>query len=285
MLLSVKTKTAFSLVAICCFALVSACSNLFFQPMREHVLTPKQLGLDYEDVAIDSAGAQLHGWLLLAQGDPRGSVLFFHGNAENISTHIAAVHWLPRSGYNVLLIDYRGYGRSTGTPSIPGAIEDIESAMRHASQDERLSARGWVVFGQSLGGALALHASAHSSYRKHIRAVVVESVFSDFREIAREKLGEFLLTWPLQYPLSWLFTGDYSPVDAIARISPTPVLIIHGDRDEVVPYHHGTHLFSAAGEPRELWVVENGRHIEAMTRAEYRNRLAKYLDKVFVNTR
>jgi fermentation-respiration switch protein FrsA (DUF1100 family) len=124
-------------------------------------------------------------------------------------------------------------------------------------------------------------ASARSSHRALIQAVITESAFSDFRAITREKLAAFWLTWPLQYPLSWLVTGDYSPLLAISTLHPTPVLIIHGERDPVVPPHHGERLYAAAREPRQLWIVPNGQHIDAMSRADFRARFKDYLDEIY----
>lgn len=262
--------------------LLSGCTHLFFHPQAEHVLSPNQLGLIYEDVYLTPDNAtRLHGWLLPAQGEPRGTVLFLHGNAENISTHIGSVHWLPVAGYNVFLFDYRGYGKSQGQPDVAGSLADIETALRFVTHDERLKTNGVVVFGQSLGGALAIEASAHSNHRALIRAVITESAFSDFRAIAREKLAAFWLTWPLQYPLSWLVTAEYSPLSSISLLKPTPVLIIHGERDPVVPPHHGERLYAAAHEPRQLWLIPEGLHIDAMSRADFRARFKDYLDDIY----
>lgn len=263
-------------------SLLSGCTHLFFHPQMEHLITPNQLGLIYEDVFLTSEDStSLHGWLLPAQGESRGTILFLHGNAENISTHIGSVHWLPEAGYNVFLLDYRGYGKSQGQPNVAGSLADIETALRFVTRDERLNAKGVVVFGQSLGGALAIVASAQSKHRALIQAVITESAFSDFRSIAREKLNAFWLTWPLQYPLSWLVTGDYSPLLAISTLHSTPVLIIHGELDPVVPPHHGERLYAAAREPHQLWILPNGRHIDAMLRADFRARFKDYLNEIY----
>jgi hypothetical protein len=259
----------------------TGCTGLFFLPYRGHVLTPDRVGLQYEDVYFDSRdGVRLHAWWLPAQGEALGTVLHLHGNAENISTHIGNVFWLPARGFNVFLLDYRGYGVSHGSPTIEGVQADIESAMQTLLARADVDRARIVVFGQSLGGALAIYNVAHSPYREYVRALIVESAFTSFRGIAREKLADFWLTWPLQYPLSWTVSDDYSPLPVVDRISPIPLLIMHGDRDVIVPLRHGEQLYAAAREPKALWVVPGGGHIEAMRDESRRDRLVAYIRSV-----
>lgn len=266
-----------------CSTLLSACSNLFFVPYSEHVQTPENLGLNYENVSFSAAdGTRLHGWFLPAKSETKtqGTILFLHGNAENISTHIMSVRWLPARGYNVFLLDYRGFGASQGAPTFAGVQDDVESALRMLVARKDVAADRIVVFGQSLGGAIAIHRVAHTAYRQNIRALVVESPFASYRQIARDKLASFWLTWPLQWPLSYTVSDNYSPAKAIDRVSPTPLLIIHGDKDEVVSVEHGRQLFDLAEEPKQLWIVEGGGHIQAFRQQRYRDQLISYLDGV-----
>lgn len=261
--------------------LLSGCTGVFFQPHQQQYLTPDQIGLKYEDVHLSSSdGTELYAWWLPAQGKALGTVLFLHGNAENISTHIGSVHWLPAQHYNVLLLDYRGYGASQGKPSLAGAQLDIDAAMAHLLQRSDVDKARIVILGQSLGGAMGIYNVAHSPYREHIRALISESAFSDYRDIAREKLAAFWLTWPLQWPLLFTIDNDYSPLKVVDKISPIPLLIIHGDRDVVAPLHHGEILFAAAGGPKEMWVVKEGAHIQAFRRKEYQQKLIGYLGRV-----
>jgi uncharacterized protein len=259
---------------------LSACTNVFFQPQQTQYLTPDKIGLAYEDVYFHSAdGVKLHGWLLPAQGKAKGTVLFLHGNAENITTHIASVYWLPAQHYNVFLPDYRGYGRSEGVPSLAGVQDDINSAMKYLLQRPDIDQERIVMLAQSLGGASAIYNIAHSPYRNNIKALIAESAFSVYRGIAREKLASFWLTWPLQWPLSFAIEDDYSPLPVVSKISPIPLLIIHGDKDQIVPLSHGEALFAAAGQPKEMWVVPNGGHIEAFRHKEYQARLLQYIGR------
>jgi fermentation-respiration switch protein FrsA (DUF1100 family) len=261
---------------------LSGCASLLFFPERPFVGTPDQIGLEYRDVAFASAdGTPLHGWFLPAKGDPKATVVFFHGNAQNISTHIAAVFWLPARGFNVFLFDYRGFGRSGGEPDLAGANADGVAALAEARRLEGVDPERLVVFGQSIGGDIAVQAALGAGTRG-VRAVVLESAPSSYRRIVREKLGGFFLTWPFQWPLSLLMSDRFSPEPVIGRLSPVPVLIIHGDADRVVPFHHGERLYAAAGPPKWFWRVEGGGHIEAFGRFGdvYRDRLVAFLEAV-----
>ena len=265
-----------------CIALLQGCTGAFFQPQRAMVITPARIGLDYQDVYIQTPdGVRLHAWYMPAEGQARGTVLFLHGNAENISTHIASVYWLPVQHYNVLLLDYRGYGESSGTPSLPGLVMDAETAIGWLADRPEVRAQGMVVFGQSLGGSVAVYAVAHSPYRSRIKALIIDSAFSSYRRIAREKLAGFWLTWALQVPLAWTVDDQYSPIYAIADISPIPLLIIHSVHDPIVPLSHAEALNAAAKQPKVLWRIAEGGHIQALTHEAERRRLAGYLDEKF----
>jgi fermentation-respiration switch protein FrsA (DUF1100 family) len=257
---------------------MAGCSSFFFQPHKQHYRGPAKIGLAFEDVYFQTTdNLKLHGWFLPAQGEAKGTILFLHGNAENISTHIGSVYWLPARGFNVFLPDYRGYGKSEGTPSLDGSIADIESALSFVLQHKSVDANRVAVFAQSLGGALSTYAIAHSKNQKNIRALIIDSAFSDYRGIAQEKLSDFWLTWPIQWPLSFIVDNRYSPIKNINLINKLPQLYIHGDADRVAPVHHGKLLYEAANAPKDLWVVSGGQHIDTMQRKEYQDKLVEYL--------
>ena len=139
-------------------------------------------------------------------------MLFLHGNAENISTHFFNVAWMPAEGFNVLALDYRGYGASAGSPSLPGVQLDIDAALSALLARPDVDPRRIVLFGQSLGGALAIHYAARGAHRGALRAVISDSAFADYRLIVSEKLASFFLTWPFQWLPALTVDNDYSPL-------------------------------------------------------------------------
>lgn len=263
----------------------SACSNMIFQPDRQDYLDPKKaeqaLGITLEDVYFKSSdGTQLHGWFLPNKAKKKkGTIMFLHGNAQNISTHVRFVWWLPLNGYDVFIFDYRGYGRSAGEAELDGVHRDVQSAMATLLARKDIHPKNLVLYGHSLGGALAITSLADSAYRNRFKLLIVEDTFTSYRTVAREALGNFWLTWAFQYPLSWTIRDDYRPIDAIPRISPIPLLLIHGDSDPIIDRHHGAELFAAAKEPKEFWLIAGGGH-NSMENEQQRLRLLKYLDKI-----
>lgn len=254
------------------------CTGLIFHPMREHVRTAQELDLAYRDVWFEAEdGVRLHGWFLPAKGERMGSILFLHGNAENISTHVASVGWMPAEGFDVLLLDYRGYGRSGGEPALAGVHLDVEAALGTLLSMREVDPRRIAVFGQSLGGALAITALERSRHRDRVRALVVEGAPTSYRELAQEKLGDLWLTWPLQWPLALTIDDDYRPIDDIGALAPIPLLIIQGEDDTIVPAHHARSLFEAAGEPKALLLIEGAGHIQALSSPDVRRALVEWL--------
>lgn len=249
-------RTLAGLTAAFTLLLQTVCSSVFFYPDQVTYITPDRLNLDYEDVFVETPdGETLHGWWLPANSEPKGTVYFLHGNAQNISSHIMNVAWLPERHYNVFLIDYRGYGRSTGSPDIEGTLHDAETGLRWLVGQQDVQNRPLFLLGQSLGGALGTALASEWVQRNEqppLDGVILDGTFSGFRAIAREKLGDFWLTWPLQVPLSWTITDEYEAHERIGDISPVPVMVIHSVRDGIIPFHHGERLYEAAAEPKSF---------------------------------
>ena len=287
----------------------SGCSHLFYQPSRGHFYSPKQLKIQYEDVEFETNDhVRLHGWYLPAQPTPgipyKGVFVQFHGNAENISTHFISLAWVTLAGYDLFTFDYRGYGESQGSPSQAGLNEDALAAIQYVDKYvnqkfERKADRNIkniktsrpsshpkphiVLYGQSLGGAVLLRALTDLKERAlPIRAVVIDSSFYSYQAVARAKLAQSFLTYLFQ-PLTYLLVSDaFSPEKAIEKVSPIPLLVIHGVKDQVVPIKMGEHIFELAKEPKTFWRIPDGHHIDSMVRHRgiYRDKLIDFLDKL-----
>ena len=293
-------KRIFLLFLILSWPSMVACSNVFYLPSKEIVNDPKDLGLSYEDVYVESKdGAVLHGWFFPSESNinETGTVIQFHGNAENISTHFLSMAWIVKHGYNLFIFDYRGYGRSEGSPSQAKIHEDALAALEYAikikSERNRTLAQSLnnekdqpkhklVAYGQSLGGTILLRAINDLNQKSEINAMIIESAFPSYQQIVREKLSNVWFTWPFQHLAYALVSDQYAPKEFIGHITPIPLLVIHGDRDKTVPIHHGKEIHTLANEPKFFWLIEGGRHIAAMSvnNGAYRSKLLEFLSNL-----
>jgi fermentation-respiration switch protein FrsA (DUF1100 family) len=277
---SSERKIAYTLLLVL-FLLTTGCTSLFFQPQKELVDNPIAKLFLPEDVFFKTPdGLTLHGWLFKAR-DSRGSILVLHGNAQNLSTHVNSVLWLVQEGFNVFIFDYRGYGKSEGKPTVQGVHVDAEAALETLLTLPGVDKEKIAVLGQSIGGAVAVYLVANSPYKQRVKALIIDSVFSSYRLIAREKMAGFFITWPFQYPLSFLFSDYYSPVKWINKVYPVPILILHGAKDRIVPVHHGHILYDAALQPKEFVETAAPGHIRAFADEEVRKNVAAYLSRRF----
>jgi len=275
---SLRVRAFLAILALVLSA--AGCSSPFFYPTRDHVPVSVPDNTVRGDIWFASEdGVPLHGWFLTPRGRvPRGTILFLHGNAENISTHIGSVLWLVDAGYTVFAFDYRGYGKSGGKePDIPGVHRDARAALSKILALPGVSADRLVVFGQSLGAAVAVHTVATAPADRRPRALILDSPFAGYRRIVRDKLSSLIITWPLAWPVSGFFDDEYSPERWIGKVAPVPVIVIHGTADRVVPYAHGEMLYDLASDPKGFWTVEGGGHATALRNPEVRGQFLAFL--------
>jgi fermentation-respiration switch protein FrsA (DUF1100 family) len=216
-------------------------SRLVYFPEPLVAATPASVGLEFEEVAFTTRdGVELHGWYV-AGDDAAPTVLFFHGNAGNISHRLESLLLFHRLRYNTFIFDYRGYGRSAGTPSEEGTYRDAEAAWRYVAQ-HLAPAERTVLFGRSLGAAVATWLAT----QEKPAALIVESGFTSVPDLGAE-IYPFL-------PVGLLARIRY---DTRARIGQVrcPVLVIHSGEDEIVPYAHGEALFQQANQPKQLLTI------------------------------
>lgn len=263
--------------------LLGACNGLFYHPLQQDLYDPKRLDLNYSDESIPSEqDITLAAWWFksIAKDSYKKLIVHFHGNAENMTSHFLFTAWLTQEGFDVLTFDYRGYGRSSAVPPTrEGLIEDACAVFRWIHEHPVLKDYEIHILGQSLGGAVAVCALAHCPV-ENAKGLVLDSSFSSYRKIARQKLGGFFLTWPLQYPLSFLVSDEWSPIDSIDKLK-MKMIFFHNVNDPVVPYNLGKELFDKAVAPK-VWVdVEWDGHTRAFGDPEspYRLQLVKFLQQ------
>jgi len=241
-------------------------AGMLFYPTSRLEATPEYWGMEYRDVTVRTDdGLDLHGWFIPHRGSDQ-VVLFFHGNAGNISHRGESIEILQRLGLNVFILDYRGYGRSQGSPSEQGLYRDARAAWRWLIDQEGFSPSQVVLFGRSLGGVVA--AKLASEVRP--RAIILESTLSSSRDAAHS-------LFPLLSRIVWL-RFDLDTVSYIRHAS-APVLVLHSPDDEIIPYRLGRQVFEAAPKPKRF-VELSGGHNNGFFVSEphYSRALADFLD-------
>lgn len=232
----------------------SLLGSLLYFPSRAIVETPGRAGLDYRDVALETDdGERLHGWWIGGRNEPLGQLLLCHGNAGNVGDRVLHAVLLTAGGFDVLLFDYRGYGRSSGRPSEEGTYRDARAALRCMLEQPGVDPARVFYLGESLGGSIALDLAL-----EHPPAgLVLLSAFTSVRELAR-----------LHYPFipTSLVPDAYPTVRRIPELR-APLLVLHGDHDDIVPLSQGRALFEAAPEPKHMHVFAGLGHNDVVTLA------------------
>lgn len=250
----------------------------FYYPDREEYDSPDRVGYAYEHVFFNSAdGTMLSGWFIPALDvekpmDAKGTVIHMHGNAQNMTAHWSFAEFVPRRGYNLFAFDYRNYGQSEPVrPDHKGVFEDAVAALDYLRSRTDIDADKLLVFGQSLGGMLAI-ASVGAS-KQGVRAVLAEAPFHSYTQTIRDKLPH----------VTESLDDTYTATSFIANVAPVPLTLIHGTNDVVVPYSHSVRLLEEAGEPKQLVTIEGGDHIDSMVDrvwgTKYQDLMIDFFDK------
>ena len=206
---------------------------------------PDSIGLAYERVELlTDDGVRLDAWFVPAR-EPRGVVLFFHGNAGNISHRLDSLKIFNDLNLSTLIFDYRGYGRSEGKVSEQGTYRDAEAAWRYLTEQRSVPASQIILFGRSLGAAVA----AHLAHHQKPAGLIIESGFVSVPELAAQ-----LYPW---LPARWLARFQYPTGEHLKMLS-LPVLIVHSRNDEIIPFDQGRSLFERAHEPKQFLELRGG---------------------------
>ncbi len=221
-------------------------SSLLYFPDKEIRAIPEQLGLSSEWAFFEAQdGVRLSAWYVPKQ-NARGVILFFHGNGGNVSHYLQSLALFSRLGFSSFILDYRGYGKSEGTPSEQGTYLDAEAAWQHLVRTMGIAPDKIVVWGRSLGGSIA----AWLARKNTPRMLVLESSFTALGDVAAD-----LYPWA---PTK-LLVGDMYSTERFLQEVRCPVLVIHSPDDDIVPYTHGRRLFERAKPPKRFLEIR-GRH-------------------------
>jgi uncharacterized protein len=245
--------------------------NMLFlpgMPTRQLVASPADIGLEYEALRIATDdGEELDAWFIPALRE-RGVLLFFHGNAGNISHRLDSLRIFNHLGLAVLILDYRGYGQSTGQPTEHGTYEDARAAWRHLVEERGIPAERIVVFGRSLGGAVATWLATEFEPR----GLIVESTFRSVPDLAAE------IYWFL--PVRRLARIEF-PVESLMSSVTAPVLVVHSREDEIIPFHHGEALHAAAGDGARILELRGGHNTGFLqSERQYVEGIGAFLDEL-----
>ncbi len=244
-------------------------SMIFYpdMPGRQLTATPGDLGLMYEDVIFTTDDEiDLHGWFVAAD-EPVGTLLFFHGNAGNISHRLESIFIFNSLRLNVFIIDYRGYGRSQGKISETGTYLDARAAWSHLTEDRGIKADSIIIFGRSLGSAIATWLASQYDGA----GLIIESGFSSVPSMAQR-------IYPL-LPVKWLTRFRYDTASNVRKVN-SPVLVIHSKTDRVIPYEEGRLVFKSARSDRRSFLEIQGGHNDGflVSRDSYVTGLQTFLD-------
>ena len=236
------------LYGIVCLYLFLVQAKLIFYPnipSRKLTASPADIGLAYESVVIETGDhVTLNGWYIPARV-PKGVLLFYHGNAGNISHRLDSLRIFYEIGLSTLIIDYRGYGQSQGRISEQGIYRDAEAAWSYLTKSKNIPANRIVVFGRSLGGAIA----AYNAAGNRPGALILESAFTSVPDMAA-------YMYPM-LPVRLLSRFDFNTKKALQSVR-CPVLIIHSPDDEIIPFENGQQLYQAASEPKRIFEIRGG---------------------------
>jgi uncharacterized protein len=244
-------------------------TGLIYFPSRTLEATPAMMGMDFDDLMLTTQdGVKISAWFV-PHSDARGTIIFLHGNGGNNGDRIDAIRTLHLLHYNVMIVDYRGYGKSQGSPTERGTYLDAQAAWEHLTATRNIPASAIILMGESLGGAVAIELASHHPPA----ALVVQSTFTSLGDIAA-------IHYPW-LPVRWLLRHHYDSISKVGRIT-CPKLFIHSTHDTLVPPGNGRALFDAAAEPKQF-LTTPGDHNEGgfMYSPEYTTKLEEFLDSVF----
>lgn len=262
---------------LACIFLLLRQNRLMFAPSAVIETTPAALNLPYEDVwipvQVGRKSERMHAWWLPANGPQRGVILHLHGNGLNISANLGQALRFHELGFAVLMIDYRGYGRSEGSfPTETSFYQDADVAWRYLIQTRRIDPAQIVIYGHSLGGAIAIHLAMQ---QPAAAGLIVQSSFTSMRAMV-DLMGPYRI-----FPIDLLLTQHFRSIEKVNSLK-LPVLYIHGTADTLIPYTMSEALYDKTPHPKQLYLVQGGGHNDTadVGGQAYLQTVADFLERV-----
>ena len=244
------------------FCLHLGCNNyLLYYPSSISYVPPERLQLPYEEFYLGGVDQNsIHAWLFPTPSrKPVATIIQFHGNAENMSSHYLSLLWLLKYDFELFSFDYRGYGRSDAKVNTGKIISDSKLVLQFLQNRNRKKRLPIILYGQSLGGILAARTLGEMQNTALISAIVIEASFSSYRSIGKQVAEKVCL--PLGY-LSYMILSDrYAIREILPTFSPIHTIVIHGNADPVVPYRNGREVFALAKAPKDFLEIDQGGHL------------------------
>jgi len=274
-----RLRLIFILIPLGCFN----CQSFYFHPSKKKFHDPEIFGFEKKNRYVDSHnGTSVHSVHIKAYSkETKGIILQFHGNGENQTSHFLSLVWLVNHGYDLVTFDYRGYGNMEGKPSNEDNYKDSLAILNFYHKMCKENNIKLIVYAQSLGGAIAMRSIPDMNDRSQLILTIVDGSFFSYRSVAYQIAKEIL--WkPFAFIFSRFLSDDHSPENYIEKVSPTPLLIIHGTDDNIVPFSEGTEIFRLAKKPKMFWEIKGGKHLGWMKfgRSENAKHFLKFLNHI-----
>ena len=263
---------------VCCIALSTWQSRLIFFPSSVLKSTPSDLGLVYDEISIpvmtwEQKRESLHGWWIPAASAKSDVLLYLHGNGGNISANLGQARRFHQLGFSVLLIDYRGYGRSKGKfPTEAEVYRDAQAAWDYLVEQQNIDPHNIFIYGHSLGGAIAIDLAVR---RPQTAGLIVENTFTSMSALLAKR-GIVRL-----FPTNFLINQRFDSLSKL-KLLQVPLLIIHGRCDHTVPFKMGEILFEAAKVPKQFFIAPHAGHnnVASLSGEEYLHAIGKFYQEV-----
>jgi len=232
-------------------------NNLFYLPINFSDTLPSDHGYKFKNVEIVSKGEiKLHGWVIHTPKEViKGVIVFSHGNTGSVNNHFGFCSWLLKEGYDVLMFDYRGYGKSEGEPERQGLVDDVIASIDYAGNQKEWAKLPIISFAHSLGVAKTVVALDQMKQKARVKAAIFWAGFSSYVKMAEEIVGN---------RADEIVTNELSPIDHLDKLKTIPKLFVHGKKDKVIPFSHSEEMYERSNGSKKLMLSDDGGHNNAL---------------------